>query len=105
MSTFLKYAKNVYCVIGVLLVLASVFGIYYTVDTTLAKATDLRRVEVKVDRFILSQEINSYRDRIFKIELLYGKDVRSMPPAWQEEYRCLHRDLDESLRKEKVLNK
>ena len=97
------YIKQIYCVLGVILFLASFWGIYYTVDVSLAKASDLRRVEIKVDRFILSQRIAQLQQRIWQIEDKFGRDPNKMPLEWKNEYRCLKLDLLKAKNKERFL--
>ena len=86
-----------------MLVLASLWGVYYAVDTKLAWSEDLQRVEIKIDQYIVSQEVRDLKQRIFDIQMSYGEDVRGMPPLVGKQYQCLQLDLEREQTKLKQL--
>ncbi len=74
---------------GLLVLLGAAFGsnAYY------AKSTDLKLVEMRLDRKILNDKISTAQDRIWKIEDRY--EDKEIPDSVKEELRILKKKLED----------
>ena len=79
--------------IGVIVTIATGIGIYHGFISNVASADDVKRIEVKIDKYIISQEVRQLQQRIWDIEDRYGSDPEKMPFEWKNEYRCIQHDL------------
>ena len=54
------------------------FGLAFSLDSYVAKAKDLRQVEVRLDQKIVQDRIDFLQGQIWKLEDRYGTDCNMM---------------------------
>ena len=69
-------------------------GGVYTLDATYARDTEVCRIEQRLDRKILSDDANRWRQMMFQLEDRYGKEKAEQLP----EYREFQRQWENALR-------
>ena len=75
-------------------VLCTLAGGMYALDRTYAREDKLCRVEQRLDRKILSDDANRWRQMMFQLEDRYGKEKAEQLP----EYREFERQRENALR-------
>lgn len=98
----MKYVKSI---LAVVIILISIASSYYAIDTHLAKASDVEKIEVKLDLYILSQRAEQLQQRLWQIEDRYKCTVGEMPPEAREAYRRTKLEREDVLRKIDILQR
>jgi hypothetical protein len=90
--------KTIASAIALMAIIGSVFGAYFYIDNKYALSQELKRTEQRLEGKIISDQLNSVQDRIWKIEDRY--DNKIMDSTVKEEYRKLQQqkiDLNNDL--------
>lgn len=80
-------------IIAILTILAFAFGAYFYLEDHYAKAEDVRKIEKRLDYKIVSDQLQSIMERIWKIRDRYEK--KEMDITVKEELRELEKKKEE----------
>ncbi len=93
--------KKIMTISGLIIALAAVWGLLRSLDQYVAKAEQLKQVEMRLDQKIDADRVDRVQERIWKLEDRY-EAVGRMPQSVKEEYRDLKQEqirLEEKLKK------
>ena len=96
----MSFKTTIQSILAIVALLGAFFGAFKYIDgrleyieTEYARASDLRRVEQRLDYKITYDQYMSVQERIWKLEDRYGK-IENMPDAVKDEYRELLKEKE-----------
>lgn len=84
--------KKLSTVIVIIIGLCTLAGIGYKYDQRLAKADDVKKLDIRLEQKIQSDRVANLQERIWSYEDRYGTDCLIMPTNVRAEYRNLLKD-------------
>lgn len=84
--------KKLSTVIAVIIGLCTLVGLGYKYDQRLAKADDVRNLDIRLEQKIQSDRVANLQERIWAYEDRYGIVCSIMPTNIRSEYRNLLKD-------------
>lgn len=98
--------KKVYTgILAVVVTLIAIGGVIIAMEDRYAKASDVQKVEVNLNYYILSQRAEALQQRMWQIEDRYKCPVQEMPPDAKEAHRQMKIEREDILRKIEMIKK
>ena len=95
--------KKVMAVIGMILALASVVGLLFSLDGRWAHSEDVERLAIRLEQKIQQDRARDLQQRQWTLEDRYGKEEK-MPQSVREEYRGILAERSEILKSKSLSN-
>lgn len=86
-------SKLITSIIGLMTLIGIIFSVYFWMDDRYANAETVKKIEQRLDYKIKSDQAQSIRERIWRIEDKFGSTPSN--PIVKEELRKLQFDLNE----------